>query len=163
MDKRWIDFIPFLFFFYSHDVPFARTTMTPAFSLPRTPNRPLAALRTTALESLFQSWRGLSGRRYICSVYPIDQVCPIDQVHSIAEPAFECGRAVVLAVRQTMDGAEIVFIFQPAASGADFASWAALARRCGAGQFHVHLLAETQAERDGVAADLRPQERRAAA
>jgi hypothetical protein len=125
--------------------------MALAFPLPRA-SRPLAALRATALESLFQSWRGLSGRRYICSVYPVAE-----------EPAFDCGRAVVLAVRQTVAGAEIAFIFQPAASGGDFASWAARARRCGAGQFHVHLLAETAAERDGVAADLGPQMLRAAA
>jgi hypothetical protein len=129
--------------------------MTPAFPLRCAPNRPLKALRATALENLFQSWRGQSGRRYICSVYPVAQ--------DYHEPAFDCGRAVVVAVRQAAAGAEVAFVFQPAESGVDFALWAARARRCGAREFHVHLLAETAAERDGVAADLAPQTLRAAA
>ncbi len=114
-------------------------------------NRPLAALRATALESLFQSWRGFSGRRYICSVYPV-----------AAEPGFDCARAVVAAVRQTAYGAEIAFVFQPGTSE-DLSRWAEQARRCGACEFHVHLLAETSEQRDAVTADLRPAPLRAVA
>lgn len=108
-------------------------------------SRPLAALRATVLENLFCSWRGRSGRSYICSLHPVT-----------ADPAFDCGRAVVAAVRPTPTGAEIAFVFQPSASGEDFSIWARRARTCGADAFHVHLLAETQAARGAVAADLRP-------
>jgi hypothetical protein len=119
--------------------------LTCAVSRPNISNRPLAALRATALENLFQSWRGRSGRRYICSVHPVADVAEID-----------CGRAVVAAVRQTSAGAEIAFVFQPAEGGEDFAFWAQRARRCDAGAFHVHLLAETPEARAAVADDLRP-------
>jgi len=106
-------------------------------------SRPLAALRATMLENLFRSWPGRSGRRHICSVHPIDD-----------EPAFDCGRAVVAAVLQTPQGEAIAFVFLPDAG--DFALWARRARACGVDAFHVHLLAETQAARSAVAADLRP-------
>ena len=106
---------------------------------------PAAALRATVLENLFRSWRGRSGRSYIFSVHPVDD-----------EPAFDCGRAVVAAVRATPHSAEIAFLFQPLAGAEDFALWARRARACGANAFHVHLLAETQVARAAVAADLRP-------
>jgi hypothetical protein len=123
------------------------TVSTCAVSLRRSKasHRPLAALRATALENLFQSWRGLSGRRYICSIYPVTDEVEIDR-----------DRAVVAAVRQTSAGAEIAFVFQPAAGGEDFALWAQRARRCGATAFHVHLLADTPEARAAVADDLRP-------
>ncbi|MCW2285155.1 hypothetical protein M2323_003051 [Rhodoblastus acidophilus] len=108
-------------------------------------SRPLASLRATVLEDLFCSWHGRSGRRYICSIHPITD-----------EPAFDCRRAVVAAVRPSLSGPAIAFVFQPDASGDDFALWARRARRCGATAFHVHLLAETQDARDAAAADLRP-------
>jgi hypothetical protein len=120
-------------------MPVAATLQTAASS------RPLAALRATVLEHLFQSWRGRSGRRYICSVHPITD-----------EAAFDCDRAVVAAVRQTPKGSEIAFVFQPAAAGGDFSLWAERARRCGARALHVHLLADTPDARAAVAADLRP-------
>ena len=107
-------------------------------------SRPLDALRATVLENLFRSWRGRSGRRYIFSVHPVDD-----------EAAFDCGRAVVAAVRPTPVGSEIAFVFQPGA-GERFSLWARRARQCGANAFHVHLLAETPEGRAAVATDLRP-------
>ena len=87
-------------------------------------SRPLAALRATALEHLFQSWRGRSGRRYIFSVHPVAGVA-----------AFDCGRAVVVAVRRTSGAPEIAFVFQPTREGRAFAAWAEQARLCGAPSF----------------------------
>ncbi|MBB4198814.1 hypothetical protein CCR94_09060 [Rhodoblastus sphagnicola] len=106
-------------------------------------SRPLAALRATSLENLFQSWRGRSGRRYICSVHTISD-----------EPAFDPDRAVIAAVRQSFGAAEIAFVFRP--EGEDFAVWAERARRSGATALHVHLLADTPEARGAVADDLRP-------
>jgi hypothetical protein len=108
-------------------------------------SRPLASLRATVLEALFCSWPGRSGRRYICSIHPITE-----------EPAFDCGRAVVAAVRPNHSGAAIAFVFLPGADGDDFPLWARRARSCGASAFHVHLLSETQDARAEAASDLRP-------
>ncbi len=111
-------------------------------------HRPLAALDRTGLEDLFRVWFGASGRRYICSVYPVG-----------APPAFDCGRAVVAAVRKHAKAlepsAEIAFVFQPAADD-DLGVWERKARQCGANEWHVHLLAETAAARDFAASDLAP-------
>lgn len=106
-------------------------------------SRPLAALRATSLERLFHAWRGRSGRRYICSVHPIAEA-----------PMFDCGRAVVAAVREAPAGTEIACVFK--AGDGEFASWALRAQRFGASALHVHLLAETPEARADVAADLRP-------
>ncbi|MCW2314691.1 hypothetical protein SAMN06265338_102417 [Rhodoblastus acidophilus] len=106
-------------------------------------SRPLAALRATSLENQFHAWRGRSGRRYICSVHPLD-----------GAPVFDCGRAVVAAVREAPAGTEIACVFQP--DDGEFAPWAQRARRCGASALHVHLLAETPEARADAAADLRP-------
>ena len=110
-------------------------------------HRPLAALESTGLEDLFRFWRGVSGRRYVCTVYPVD-----------APPAFDGARAVVLAVRKSGDGAEIAFVFRPGphSGDEDFLVWARKARQCGASEWHVHLLANTSAARDFAAHDLAP-------
>ena len=109
--------------------------------------RVLAALDRTGLEDLFRVWAGASGRRYICSVYPLGE-----------PPAFDCGRAIVAAVRKSAAGAAIVFVFQPdAADEADeLTCWAQKARLRGANEWHVHLLAESPAARKFAARDLAP-------
>lgn len=109
---------------------------------------PLAALSQTGLEGLFHSWRGASGQRYICSVYDVDQPA-----------AFDCSRAVVIAVRRDAAGqASIAFVFQPdglAEGAADsLGLWTLRARQCGAREWHVHLLAASAEERKLAARDL---------
>jgi hypothetical protein len=117
-------------------------------------SRPLAALSQTGLERLFHSWRGVSGRRYICSVYDVDQ-----------PPAFDSSRAVVIAVRRdaAME-ASIAFVFQPEtlAEGAEdsLGLWTLRARQCGAREWHVHLLAASADERKLAARDLSASARR---
>jgi hypothetical protein len=73
-------------------------------------------------------------------------------------PAFDCGRAIVAAVRKSAAGAAIVFVFQPgAADEADeLRRWAQKARQRGANEWHVHLLAESPAARQFAARDLAP-------
>jgi hypothetical protein len=110
----------------------------------------LASLTRTGLEKLFHSWRGASGRRYICSVYPLGEA-----------PVFDCARAVIAAVRRDAAGAKILFAFQPgpAEMQGDFRLWTQRARAKGAGEWHVHLLAETPEERAEIARDLAPPQR----
>ena len=122
------------------------TSTTSTQVLAGTP-RVLAALDRTGLEDLFRVWAGASGRRYICSVYPL------------GEPrAFDCGRAIVAAVRKSAAGAAIVFVFQPGAEDEadELRRWAQKARQRGANEWHVHLLAESPAARHFAARDLAP-------
>lgn len=116
-------------------------------------NRPLASLAQTGLENLFHSWIGASGRRYVCSVYPLDE-----------PPAFDCRRAVVAAVRKGQNGAAILFAFQPGLDEErdEFRLWTERARACGAEEWHVHLLAETPEARAFIVRDLSPARRLAA-
>lgn len=107
----------------------------------------LAALIRTGLEDLFRVWAGASGRRYICSVYPLSE-----------PPAFDCDRAIVAAVRKSAAGAAIAFVFQPGAGDEadELRGWAQKARQRGANEWHVHLLAELPAARKFAARDLAP-------
>jgi hypothetical protein len=116
-------------------------------------NSPLASLTRTGLEKLFHSWLGASGRRYICSVYSVGE-----------PPAFDCGRAVIAAVRRDASGAALLFTFQPGPNEErdDFRLWTQRARASGASEWHVHLLAETPEERAFVLRDLAPERRLAA-
>jgi len=115
---------------------------------------PLACLDRTGMEDWLQSWRGASGRRYICSVYAIGE-----------PPAFDCDRAIVAAVRKGAEGASIVFVFQPGpeAESDGLREWTEKARQYGADEWHVHLLAGTREERDFALRDLEPRALRLAA
>jgi hypothetical protein len=108
---------------------------------------PLACLERTGLEGLFQSWRGASGRRYVCSVHAIE-----------TPPEFDCARAIVVGVRKAVSGAEIAFVFQPDAEAESdgLRRWAEIAGACGVGEWHVHLLADTREDREFALADLSP-------
>lgn len=119
----------------------------------RLENRPLASLIRTSLEKLFHSWFGVSGQRYICSVYAVG-----------GPPAFDRSRAVVAAVRREATKAEILFVFDPGPDedSVDFRQWTARACASGANEWHVHLLAETAEERAFILGELSPARRLAA-
>jgi hypothetical protein len=106
---------------------------------------PLACLDRTGMEDFLRSWRGASGRRYICSVYAIG-----------AQPVFDFERAVVAAVRREDDGAKILFAFQPGpeAERDGLRHWTEQARREGADEWHVHLLAGSPEARESALRDL---------
>jgi hypothetical protein len=99
------------------------------------------------MENWLRSWRGASGRRYICSVYAIGE-----------PPVFDLERAIVAAVRKGEDGCSIVFVFQPGreAESDRLRPWAEEARRLGAEEWHVHLLAGSPEEQDFALRDLAP-------
>lgn len=103
----------------------------------------LTSLAETGLAHLFESWRGASGRRYICSVYDI-----------VDPPVFDPAQAVVFAVRRAPVGAEILFACAGVATEAEFLRRRAQAERVGATHWHVHLLASTPQARAAVLADL---------
>jgi hypothetical protein len=104
----------------------------------------LAALDGMPISSRFCSWVGLSGRRYVFSVYPASEC-----------PAFR--DAVLLAVVRDMTGQRRVVSMgetgpfpEPVVEKAQRAL-----RAFGAGlEFHLHLLAGSPVERQATVADL---------
>jgi hypothetical protein len=147
--RKRIDFNPVLFFLCLRHVRQQGTNMARPFAASHfaASPLPLASLDRTGLENLFQSWRGASGRRYICSVYPVGEA-----------PSFDCARAIVAAVRKNAEGASIAFVFQPGPEGESdgLRQWTQKARQYGADEWHVHLLAGSKEERDFALRDLAP-------
>lgn len=89
------------------------------------------------------AWRGASGRRYVVGV------------HLIGEALDDAGPCVVIAARRGDIGtAAIIAVaaFEPGAHG--LALFLRGARISGATETHVHRLAETEAERAAIVADL---------
>ncbi|MEH3145620.1 MAG: hypothetical protein PGN34_09765 [Methylobacterium frigidaeris] len=92
------------------------------------------------------AWRGRSGRRYVVGI------------HGIEDDPAELGEAVVIAVRR--DSAGVAELLDVTAAGESprerlQRGWMNRARARGATEMHVHRLAEGEAERRAVVADLR--------
>lgn len=104
----------------------------------------LISLTDTGLGHLFQSWRGRSGRRLICSVYALE-----------TPPVFDPLQAVMFAVRREGTGARILFACAGLGERA-FARRVMEARALGAQEWHVHLLATTPEARAAAIADFFP-------
>ncbi|MBY0297140.1 MAG: hypothetical protein K2X71_14075 [Methylobacterium sp.] len=90
------------------------------------------------------AWRGQSGRRYVVGIHDLDA------------DAAEIGAAVVIAVRRDGGGtAELLDVAAVGDSPRDrLGGWLRRARARGATEMHVHRLAEGEAERKAVVADL---------
>ena len=104
----------------------------------------LAALEGMPISSRFCSWVGLSGRRYVFSVYP-----------ALECPAFR--DAVLLAVIRDMTGQRRVISVRETGSFPEPAVAKAQRelRAFGPGlEFHLHLLATSPAGRGATVADL---------
>lgn len=111
---------------------------------------PLAALRGSDLSRRFRHWRGMSGRRYLFSVFPLGAAPSLDRC-----PRFDA--AVVLAVKRGPDdGREILYLDQTGSvpdlvfEGTQLK--AAIA--AGANEIHVHLLTECAEGRLAILCDL---------
>jgi hypothetical protein len=92
-----------------------------------------------------QSWRGASGRRYVHAVYSLIECPPLPQ-------------ATYLLVRHEDDGNCRVLHIASGESSAPTLNLARIRQRgatLGANEVHVHLLAETQGQRQVVTCDLR--------
>jgi hypothetical protein len=106
---------------------------------------PLAALAGGALERRFQFWQGASGRRYICSIFPLS-------VPGATETLPYYTQAVAVAVVLHGGARRIAFV-------ADIGEepdrlWATLQNVHNIAEYHIHLLADTAMQRQTVCADL---------
>ena len=107
-------------------------------------NAPLLALADDALAARFRSWRGVSGRRYVFSVYA-PFACPAySHVVVIVAAVDAGGDRTALAVADTGCFPEIVLANTAA-------KWSRSDARI---EFHVHLLANSPPEREALIADL---------
>jgi hypothetical protein len=104
----------------------------------------LSALAGTPLAQRFCSWRGLSARRYVFSVYPASDCPAFCDAVMLAAVRDDAGRLRVLSVRDT--GA----FPEPVVARAEREL-----RAYGPGlEFHLHLLASSPAERAAAVTDL---------
>ena len=104
----------------------------------------LAALGGTTLASRFVSWAGLSGRRYVFSVYPAADCPAFSDAILLATICDADGRRRVARIRNTGAFPEPVL----ARARHDLED---LGRGL---EFHLHLLPSTAAERQAAIADL---------
>ena len=92
------------------------------------------------------SWRGKSGRRYVVGIHPASET----EIADLTD-------AVLIAVQRAGDGtAEVLDVAAPGprTSPRQRLRWLASMRSRGATELHVHRLAESEAERRAVVADL---------
>jgi hypothetical protein len=122
----------------------AKTEGPPVFAM-SSAGAPLAALAGGALERRFQFWQGASGRRYICSIFPLSAVGGTESLPHYTE-------AVVVAVA-IHDGARRIAFVADLDRASD-SLWATIQDVQGIAECHIHLLAVTAALRRRVCADL---------
>lgn len=129
-----------------------RAVAAAIFHRPPLRDAPLDCLAgATALASRFHSWRGLSGKRYICSVFRVHHA-----EHLGGLPEFES--AIALAVSRDPRGwRQQIGVFDASWRDGRFAGDAndvADALRRGAREWHIHLLAEDSDERRAIIDDI---------
>jgi hypothetical protein len=114
-------------------------------------NAPLVCLAGGALASRFHAWRGESGRRYVCSVFPARSEAVLGGM-----PEFDA--AVAIAVRIDAAGRRSrLAVFELSWRNGRFqGDVERLEKTLAAGicEWHIHLLAESQQARRLAIADL---------
>lgn len=104
-----------------------------------------AALRAKIIDSeRFCAWRGLSGRRYMASIYRFEDCPDYENVVALAVRRDPDGRRTALA------GIDLGAFPIVALNGASMRA----AREQGANEIHLHLLAETPEARAAAIEDL---------
>ncbi|WP_243370379.1 hypothetical protein [Microvirga solisilvae] len=109
------------------------------------PLRATAGLRSSS--TTLSSWRGQSGRRYIVGVHPLD----LNELLDITD-------AVILAVSRDAGGTghvvdSVLAGHEP--SEETRTRWLEKVQERGASELHIHRLADTEARRREILADLR--------
>ncbi|MGI9483920.1 MAG: hypothetical protein ACR2OR_16345 [Hyphomicrobiales bacterium] len=107
-------------------------------------NTPSATASDDRFRERFHYWKGLSGRRYIFSVYNPKACPPLPGAVYIAVARDGAGTRTARAIGRFAR-------FWEAGSG----NAAAMAREAGASEIHVHLLAEDDGAADATVADLK--------
>lgn len=106
-----------------------------------------ATIGLRASSTTLSSWRGLSGRRYIVGIHPLD-----------LKELLEITDAVILAVSRDEDGTG--HVVDSVLAGAEPSPetrtrWLEHVQEHGASELHIHRLADTDKRRREILADLR--------
>lgn len=109
-------------------------------------NEPAIVCAEPTLAQSFHYWRGVSGKRYLHSVYTLFACPELPRANYILVRRGAHGERTVLAAGQTTDEAESLNLAFLRHTGA----------KLGANEIHIHLLAEDQTARDRVETDLLP-------
>ena len=109
--------------------------------------RSLACLSGEAFAARFHAWRGVTGTRYLTTVYEVDRRDPGGGLPDL-------GPAVLLAVVRRLSG-RVIVAAAAVERGSDW-SRAVACLHGRADEWHVHLLAEGRAARAAALADLQP-------
>jgi hypothetical protein len=107
-------------------------------------DEPALVCAETAFAQAFHYWRGASARRYLHSVYSLVGCPALPQANYILVRRYEDGSREAIAFGQTRDDAITLNLAHLRHEGA----------KCGANEVHIHLLADTDHDRDLVEADL---------
>lgn len=95
--------------------------------------------------SAFQFWTGVSGARYVHSVYHLFECPPVEAANYVLVKRHEGGQRTVLAIGRAVN----------AAASLNLAEIRQRASQLGANEVHVHLLAQGQDDSRRIEADLR--------
>jgi hypothetical protein len=128
----------------SHSLSESASPWSAADRAGQTRGSPLAGLAGTRLSSRFFSWAGLSGRRYVFSVYPA-ATCPA-----------YCDAVLLAAVRDDAGRRRVVFVRETGAFPEPVVARAVRELRafCSGLELHLHLLPSSPEEREATVADL---------
>ncbi|XSG81960.1 MAG: hypothetical protein ACPW61_12940 [Methyloligella sp. ZOD6] len=107
-------------------------------------DEPALVCAEEAFRQAFHYWRGASGRRYLHSVYSLIGCPALPQANYILVRRDEDGSRTPLAIGETTGDASSLNLAALRHQGA----------KLGANEVHIHLLAETDAERADVCDDL---------
>lgn len=121
-------------------------------------NAALEGLAGGALAARFHAWRGSSGQRYVCSVFPVNAAEPDAGLPDFTE-------AVVIAAACAGDGRRHLVALCQCETGANpYArdSFIIEALAAGASEWHIHLLASEVTQRRAAIADIDAMRRRLA-
>jgi hypothetical protein len=113
-------------------------------------NAPLESLAGGSLASRFHAWRGASGRRYICSVFPADPGAPDGGLPDFAD-------AIAIAVTCDRDGNRgciSLLLCDAALDPAEREGFVAAGLAEGAVEWHIHLLTVDAQQRRAAAQDI---------
>ncbi len=108
-------------------------------------NEPALICSDESVRQIFHYWRGASSRRYLHTVYSLTQ-CPIlPKANYILVRREADGRRIPLRIGRTTEQAGSLNLAHLRQQGAQL----------GANEVHIHLLTETDEERQFVESDLR--------
>lgn len=107
-------------------------------------NEPALVCREAVIEQPYHYWLGVSGERYLHSVYALRDCPALPKATYIMVHRDKGGSRRPLGIGQTFEDADSLNLAHLRHQGAQL----------GANEVHIHLLAETAADRAAVEADL---------